>query len=204
MPKKVDRRHHFKQVLTNPFWDLVDVVPQLGVSKQRATQLFQHYFGMKYSLCNRMKKDNLKRELACWDMPRHPVHFLFIYSKASRLCPHFEAEIKFIEELKKYGLSWSYKRKRPTGTYFEVGGSPCRVAVRTCGEARLVCPEGPKYYKFVSSLLPMDFLACLRPDTEQFYIIPSVGHVYIRTTEIVNPWAGTNHVQYLEAWDLLK
>lgn len=200
---KNDRRHHFRNVMTNPFWRLVDIIPQLGVSKQRVTQLFKEYFGINYLMYNQIKQQSLRRELACWDTPRHPVHFLSIFPESSHWHRHFKAEVKFIERLERHGLSWNYEQESPLRTRFRINGH--LIAVRASGCAKLVCPCGPKYYKYVGSYHSVDFLACYRQDIDLFYIVPkSNGHVYIRSTESDKPWAGANYKQYLEAWRLLE
>lgn len=204
---RIDRRHYFKQVLTNPFWDLVDLLPLLGITRQRATQLFQDYFGKNYVTLKRAKKERLNKELACWDIPRHPAHFLSIMPESSHWHGHFMAEVKFIKRLKERDLFWNYDQRRVTSslrTSFCVNGY--YIVVRTCDQPKKVCSRGLKYFRYVVRGVTADFFACYRPDVDSFYIIPGNGarHIYIRSTESDKSWAGTNHEEYLEAWYLLK
>ena len=198
---KSNRYRHFQNVLINPFWNLTDIAPQLGVSKQRVSQLFKECFNTNYSTHKQIKREAMERELACWDTPRHPAHFLSILPESSHWHRHFKAEIKFIEKLKQDNLLWSYER-RLLRTRFRINGR--LVAVRTCEQAKLVCSNGPEYYKYVMSCSPVDFLACYRPDIDSFYIVPGGDkHIYIRPTISIKPWAGDNYLKYFDAFHLL-
>ena len=193
----------FDDLLTKPFWNLVDLGKKWGFTRERARQIFFILHGKNY-VDTKMKKTRAANEdIVCINNPRRKMAD---YKRGNHIYRGMKGEFLFLKECEARGFEVGIPCVRG-GSYIVNGW---RVKVKGSYKAW----RQDRGLSFINRFMlknfrpeKIDYVACFSGNNGNWYIIPYDGKtrcIYINVELSAYYNARNMYWEYEGAWNLLE